>query len=97
MAKRRSRKKASPQDWHRADIKSALEKAGWSLRKLSTHHGYANPNTLQTALNRPWPKAERYIAEAIGVEPAEIWPSRYQGKDTTGARKGQRGVERKAA
>ena len=26
--------KAKKQDWHRADIKAALEKAGWTLRKL---------------------------------------------------------------
>jgi Ner family transcriptional regulator len=26
---------------------------------------------------RPWPKGEWLIANAIGVHPAEIWPSRY--------------------
>lgn len=65
------------QDWHRADIVCALRKAGWSLRRLSAHHGYASPTTLTTALDRPWPKGERLIAEAIGVAPETIWPSRY--------------------
>lgn len=63
-------------DWHRADIKAALEKAGWSLRKLAEHHGYA-PSTLINALAGQYPNAERIIAEAIGKHPKEIWPSRY--------------------
>lgn len=63
-------------DWHSADIKAALEKAGWSLRRLSVYHGY-QPGTLKTALIRRWPRGERLIASAIGVDPAIIWPSRY--------------------
>jgi len=82
MSKNRSPKK---QDWHRADIVAALRKAGWSLRRLSVHHGYASPTTLTHALDRPWPKGERLIAEAIGVSPAEIWPSRYR-KDSAAGR-----------
>ncbi len=70
-------------DWHRADIKAALEKAGWSLRRLSIHHGYKSPSQLKNVLNSHWPKGERLIAEAIGVHPAEIWPSRYAGKSST--------------
>ena len=76
-------KKAAPRDWHRADIVAALRKAGWSLRKLSAHHGYRSPTTLATALDRHWPKGERLIADAIGRHPAEIWPSRYP-EPTTG-------------
>lgn len=83
MSKSKSVKKASTQDWHNADIKSALEKAGWSLRKLSLHHGYASPNTLHIALQRAWPKAERLIAAAIGVDAETIWPSRYATNDNT--------------
>lgn len=77
MAERKGPKKASLKDWHRADIKSALEKAGWNLSSLSLHHGYEHRNTLQTALQRPWPKGERLIASAIGIDPATIWPARY--------------------
>lgn len=75
-------KKPAHQDWHRADIVAALRKAGWSLRRLSKHHHYASPTTLINALNRPWPKGERLIAEAIGTDPAEIWPSRYRERTT---------------
>ncbi|PND33745.1 transcriptional regulator [Achromobacter pulmonis] len=80
MTKHKAPKKPASSDWHRADIKAALEKAGWSLRRLAAHHGYAAPTTLTIPLNRPWPKGERIIAAAIGVDPAEIWPSRYQKK-----------------
>jgi len=66
-----------PQDWHAADIKAALEKAGWSLRKLAFHHGFKNGSTLNLALRKPYPNAERIIARALGLAPEEIWPSRY--------------------
>jgi Ner family transcriptional regulator len=96
MNKSREAKKQPRQDWHRADIVAALRKAGWSIRKLSLHHGYASPSTLVHALDRPWPKGERLIAEAIGIDPASIWPSRYARRSTvakestTGNRNGSR-------
>ncbi|HEH9674330.1 TPA: helix-turn-helix domain-containing protein [Pasteurella multocida] len=65
-------------DWHREDIKAALAKKGWSLRQLSLKHGYSNGSTLKNALDRPWLKGERIIAEAIGVPPEIIWASRYE-------------------
>lgn len=82
MNKQKRPKKTAP-DWHRADIVAALHKAGWSLRKLSAHHGYASANTLAKALDRPWPKGERLIAEALNIKPEKIWPNRYQ-KNNTG-------------
>lgn len=65
-------------DWHREDIKAALAKKGWSLRQLSLHHGYNNGSTLKNALDRPWLKGERLIADAIGIPPEEIWAARYE-------------------
>lgn len=87
-------KKPALTDWHRADIKAALEKRGWSLRRLSAHHGYAAGSILM-ALHAPWPKAERIIARAIGVKPQQIWPSRYHedGKPKSG--RGERGLGRR--
>lgn len=70
-------KKASHQDWHWKDVLVALHKAGWSLRQLGLASGYADGNTLGEAARRPLPKMERIIAEAIGVAPSTIWPSRY--------------------
>lgn len=67
---------AIKQDWHAADIIAALHKKGTSLAALSRQAGLSS-STLANALNRPWPKGEWLIAEAIAVHPAEIWPSRY--------------------
>jgi len=66
-------------DWHPADIIAALKKKGWTLRRLSQHHGYS-PSLCRHALVKRYPNAERLIAEAIGVPPWEIWPSRYPDK-----------------
>ncbi|BBE11093.1 helix-turn-helix domain-containing protein [Halorhodospira halochloris] len=86
-----------PQDWHRADIVAALRKSGWSLRSLATHHGYSSPTTLATALTRPWPKGERLIASAIGVEPKTIWPSRYVfDNSTSGYKYHRKGTTKKS-
>lgn len=74
-------KKASQEDWHPADIHAALRKAGWSLRQLALHHGYASKSGLGNAIHKPYPKAERIIATALGLKPQQIWPSRY---DRTG-------------
>lgn len=67
------------EDWHPADVICALRKSPgqWSLRRLAMHHGFA-PSTMKQALRRPYPKMQRLIAEAIGVEPKVIWPSRYR-------------------
>lgn len=63
-------------DWHRADIVAALHKQGVSLSQLSIDAGLS-PSTLRNALRAPYPRAEEIIAQAIGVTPQEIWPSRY--------------------
>ncbi|WP_163534223.1 helix-turn-helix domain-containing protein, partial [Klebsiella pneumoniae] len=34
-------------------------------------------STLANALLRPWPKGEKLIADAMGISPEIIWPSRY--------------------
>lgn len=64
-------------DWHPADIIAGLKKRGTSLSALSRQAGLA-PSTLANALTRRWPKGERLIAEALGVAPEKIWPSRYR-------------------
>lgn len=85
----KSQKKASRQDWHPADITAALRKAGWSYSQLALAHGYASKSALCNALKGPYPKAERIIARAIGVEhPMQIWPSRYDASGQPCRRKG---------
>ncbi|EHD23236.1 MULTISPECIES: helix-turn-helix domain-containing protein [Brenneria] len=64
------------QDWHPADIIAALKKRGTSMAAVSRNAGLAS-STLANALTKHWPKGERLIAEALGVEPEQIWPSRY--------------------
>ncbi|MDA0148821.1 helix-turn-helix domain-containing protein [Vibrio sp. LaRot3] len=66
-------------DWHRADIKAALEKKGLNYAELSRKSGLKS-GTLHNALVRHWPKGEKIIADAIGVTPEVIWPSRYSNK-----------------
>lgn len=55
---------------------AALWKKGTSLTRLSRRRGYA-ACALKLALRKPWPKAEKIIADALGERPQDIWPSRY--------------------
>ncbi len=66
-------------NWHPADILAALKKRGHSLAGLSVANGY-HPTAAGKALKQPWPAIERLLAEAIGVAPQDIWPSRYDGE-----------------
>lgn len=70
-------KKAGQKDWHPADIVAALRKAGYTLSKLAFEHGLKDSSGLSVAMVRSFPKGEKRIAEALGKEPKEIWPSRY--------------------
>jgi Ner family transcriptional regulator len=63
-------------DWHPADILAALKKRGYSLAGLSVANGY-HATAAGKALKRSWPALEAVIAEAIGMKPEQIWPSRY--------------------
>lgn len=64
-------------DWHPADIIAAVRKKGTSLAALSRQAGLAS-STRENALYRHWPKGEKLIADALGVTPEQIWPSRYR-------------------
>ncbi|MDO8931840.1 MAG: helix-turn-helix transcriptional regulator, partial [Rhodocyclaceae bacterium] len=90
-------KKPAAKDWHNADIVASLHKAGHSLSGLARSHGYTSSSALAQALQHPYPKAERLIAEAInndGVTPATIWPSRYHADGTPKSGRGERGLGR---
>ncbi len=63
-------------DWHPADVLAALKKRGHSLAGLSVSNGY-HPTAAGKALKQAWPAMERLLAEALGLTPQEIWPSRY--------------------
>ncbi|MNC16429.1 DNA-binding transcriptional regulator Nlp [compost metagenome] len=68
-------------DWHRADILAGVRKTGITLAGLSRKAGLGD-STLANAFARPWPRGEKIIADAIGVEPWVIWPSRYYDPNT---------------
>jgi Ner family transcriptional regulator len=76
----REMKPVTKSDWHPADIIAAVRKSGTSLRKLDLQNGY-RPGAMKNALHGPYPRAERIIAEQLGLTPQKIWPSRY---DSTG-------------
>ncbi|MBD2816556.1 helix-turn-helix domain-containing protein [Xenorhabdus sp. Flor] len=63
-------------DWHPAEIICALRKRGTTLAALSRESGLSS-STLANTLSRSWPKGELIIAARLGMDPAEIWPSRY--------------------
>jgi Ner family transcriptional regulator len=85
-ALRRSRNDPPASDWHPADVKAALEKAGWTLRRLAKDIGYHDHSALARALYQAAPVAERIIAQVLKKAPKEIWPSRY---DHAGRPKGR--------
>lgn len=64
-------------DWHPEDIKSKLHKRGLSFSELGRRNGYA-PGSLKTVLRTPCKPYQRIVADALGVAPEIIWPSRYQ-------------------
>lgn len=63
-------------DWHQADIIAGLKKVGTNMSALSEKHGLSR-GCLRNALYRKYPKAEKIIAEALGLQPEDIWPTRY--------------------
>jgi Ner family transcriptional regulator len=63
-------------DWHPADVLASLKKRGTSLAALSVTNGY-HPTAAGKALKRPWPALEALIANAVGMAPQQLWPSRY--------------------
>jgi len=79
-------------DWHPADVKAALEKAGWTLASLARHHGLSSASPMSHTLGfRTYPINEKRIADALGMKPQHIWPSRYNA-DGTAKGRGVRGL-----
>ena len=65
------------EDWHPSQVRAALNMKGYTLAKLGEEHGLKSGDTLSKTLTRSYPLGERRIADAIGVHPMVIWPSRY--------------------
>ena len=63
-------------DWDSCEVVCALRKGVTSIRRLSIEAGL-HPDTLKAATNRKYRRGERIIADALGLKPEDIWPSRY--------------------
>ena len=66
-------------DWHPEKIKAEVRLRGVSLYQLDAKAKLPR-KTCSRTLYQPHAKAERAIAQAIGVSPAIIWPSRYDAR-----------------
>ena len=83
-------------DWHPADVLAALKKRGQSLAGLSVANGY-HPTAAGKALKQPWPALELLVAQAIGLTPQVIWPSRYERGTAPYRARGRDGARGQAA
>lgn len=64
-------------DWHPETIKAEVHKRGLSFRTLSVQAGYKK-DSLKSVLRTPCRPYQQIIADALGVSPETIWPSRYK-------------------
>lgn len=64
-------------DWSPERVKQELRQRGTSIGELGARLGYAE-KTIYSVVKAPMPLAERAIAEALGLLPQDIWPSRYE-------------------
>lgn len=69
-------------DWDSADVKYALHKKGITLASIAEVYGLTSSSTLSSVFTRSYPLNEKRIADAIGVHPMVIWPSRYNADGT---------------
>ncbi|MBL7232088.1 helix-turn-helix domain-containing protein [Komagataeibacter oboediens] len=67
-----------PQGLHPEDIKSRIRKKFGTLSALGVHLK-RSPNTISNAIYQPGYSVplERQIADAIGMEPYEVFPDRF--------------------
>lgn len=83
MPRKRIHASYSRPDWSKAAITFAVHSRGLTFKGLALANGYRSVDAISQCLHRPYPKAERILAEAIGERPEVIWPSRYLVSDKT--------------
>lgn len=81
----RSPRKNRP-DMHKEDVLCALHKLGWTLNELAVINGMSR-SSLGHAFAYQRPRCEAIIAAALGLQPWDIWPSRYRDQKPFGARR----------
>lgn len=73
-------RKRGPRDWHPEDVKAAVRKTRFgSLAALSEAYGLPR-HSCAHACHEPNFNGEMAIAEALGLSPRRIWPSRYESR-----------------
>lgn len=73
-----------PQGWHRADIKAALFKQGYTLVRVAQRHG-VGASTIRKALIEPCFAGEQAILATLNrrrdassrLSGHDLWPERY--------------------
>lgn len=63
-------------DVRREWVKYRLKVAGLTLTRLGERLNVSR-HAVGLALRQPYPRVERAIADILGMEPAAIWPERY--------------------
>lgn len=69
--------KNSPADWSWDEVLAAMHSEGLTLRGLAAQHGI-EVQAIGCVQFRPSPLSQTRIADALGVAPQQIWPSRYE-------------------
>ncbi|USS96860.1 helix-turn-helix domain-containing protein [Serratia symbiotica] len=64
-------------DRHPKIIKAEIHKRGLSFRTLSLNAGYSR-DSLKSVLRTPLQALPTVVADALGIAPEVIWPSRYR-------------------
>ncbi len=57
-------------------IQYQLKMRGSSMAAVARQHG-TKPDCLRQVWRKTYPKAEKRIADALGLHPADLWPERY--------------------
>ncbi len=66
--------------WHPEDIKAAVRKRGLTLSALAARHDMSTQAVSRALHERSSARAEKVIADFLGVHPMQIWPSRYDAR-----------------
>jgi Ner family transcriptional regulator len=69
-------------------IKYQLAIRGHTLSTLAKQHNRTRQQP-QAALRKPYPKWERIIADALGIESHHLWPERYDADGAPARKKGR--------
>ncbi len=60
----------------RAWIKYQIQMQGLSMAQVAASAGVSR-SCLYSVFDKTYPRMEKVLADAVGLEPAELWPERY--------------------